>query len=57
MIFKYEFSVEAVSETEALNKMKALTVLAKKLKEKELTGLAHILQHDPVKTAMAKKFL
>ncbi len=57
MIFKYQFSIEAASEKEAETKMSALTVLAKKLKEKELASLAHILQHDPIKTAMAKKFL
>lgn len=50
-------SIEAVSEKEATAKMQALTVLASKLSEKELTKLAHIVKTDPVKTAMAKKYL
>lgn len=55
--FSYDISVEAKSEEEATDKMKALTALASKLTEKELTKLAHIVKHDPVKTALAKKYL
>jgi hypothetical protein len=57
MTYHYEFSIEAATETEAENKMKALTVLAKHLKEKELGKLAHVIKNDPVKTALAKRYL
>lgn len=55
--YKFEISIESVSEVEATKKMQALTVLASKLSEKELTKLAHIVKHDPVKMALAKKYL
>jgi hypothetical protein len=54
---KFEMTIESPSEVEATKKMQALTVLAGKLSEKELTKLAHIVKHDPVKTALAKKYL
>jgi hypothetical protein len=37
--------------------MTALITLASKLREKELAKLAHIIKHDPIKTALAKKYL
>jgi hypothetical protein len=55
--YQYEMSIEAASEKEATAKMQALTVLASKLSEKEITRLAHIVKTDPVKTALAKKYL
>ena len=55
--FKYELSIEATNETDAEMKIKALVVLASKLKPHELEKMAHVLNHDPVKTALAKKFL
>ena len=55
--FNYDISIEAASEAEADAKMKALSVLAKKLNTKELVKLADIVQNDPVKTAIAKKAL
>lgn len=55
--YQYDISIEARSESEADNKMKALTTLACKLSEKELIKLAHIVKTDPVKTALAKKYL
>lgn len=55
--FNYDISIEAASEAEADAKMKALSVLAKKLNTKELIKLADIVQNDPVKTAIAKKAL
>ena len=55
--FHYDISIEAKSETEADAKMTALTTLASKLSQKELTQLAHIIKHDPVKTALAKRYL
>lgn len=54
---QYEISIEAASEGEATAKMKALTTLASKLSQTELTKLAHIVKNDPVKTALAKKYL
>lgn len=55
--FHYDFTIEASSEVEANAKMSALTTLASKLSQKELTKLADIIKHDPVKTALAKKYL
>jgi hypothetical protein len=55
--FNYEINIEATTEAEADTKMKAVTVLVKKLKVNELAKLAHIVQNDPIKTAMAKKAL
>ncbi len=55
--YYYEISIEAKTENDAETKMKALTVLASKLSEKELSKLAHVIRHDPVKTALAKKYL
>lgn len=55
--FNYEINIEATTEAEADTKMKAITVLVKKLKSTELAKLAHIVQNDPIKTAMAKKAL
>lgn len=53
--FNYEINIEATTEAEADTKMKAITVLVKKLKSTELAKLAHIVQNDPIKTAMAKR--
>ncbi|MBS1586510.1 MAG: hypothetical protein JSS82_13295 [Bacteroidetes bacterium] len=55
--YNYTITIAAKTEAEAVEKMKALTVLASKLTSKELAKLAHIVQHDPVKTAMAKSYL
>ena len=55
--FNYEINIEAATEAEADTKMKAITILVKKLKSTELAKLAHIVQNDPIKTAMAKKAL
>jgi len=55
--FNYEINIEATTEVEADTKMKAVTILVKKLKVTELAKLAHIVQNDPVKTAMAKRAL
>lgn len=55
--YHYDLSIEATSETEADAKMTALTTLATKLSQKELTKLAHVIKHDPVKTSLAKKYL
>lgn len=55
--YSYDISLEAATEKEADMKMKALSVLAKKLSTTELLKLADIVQNDPVKTALAKKAL
>ncbi len=57
MQFHFEITIEAKTEEEANHKMQSLTALASKLSEKELLRLAHIIKHDPVKTALAKKYL
>jgi hypothetical protein len=55
--YNYDMTIDAKTEGEADSKMNALTVLASKLSEKELTKLAHVIKNDPVKTALAKKYL
>ena len=55
--YHYDMTIEAKEEKEADAKMQALIVLASKLNEKELTKLAHVIEHDPIKTALAKKYL
>lgn len=55
--FNYEIEIDAPSEKEADSKMQAVTTLLSKLNTKELTKLAHIVKHDPVKLALAKKAL
>jgi hypothetical protein len=56
---KHNFTVtiEAKTEAEAELKIKSLTTLASKLTVKELGKLAHVVQHDPIKTAQAKIYL
>jgi hypothetical protein len=55
--YSYKFTIEEKSEADADEKIEALTTLAKKLSVKELSKLAHIVKTDPVKTALAKKYL
>ncbi len=55
--FNYEINIEATTEAEAESKMRAIIILVKKLRVNELVKLAHIVQNDPIKTAMAKKAL
>lgn len=55
--YQYTMSIEAKTEKEAETKMKSLTILASHLGEKELSKLAHVIKHDPIKTALAKKYL
>ncbi|MFI5195708.1 MAG: hypothetical protein ACHQD8_01340 [Chitinophagales bacterium] len=57
MTYEYDMKVEAKTEKEADEKMKALTTLASKLSGKELSGLAHVVKNDPAKTALAKRYL
>jgi hypothetical protein len=53
----FEITIEANNENEAITKMTALTILAGKLNPKELEKLAHIVKNDPIKTALAKKYM
>lgn len=55
--FSYDIDINASSQQEADAKMKALVVLVSKLNARELEKLAHIIQHDPKTTALAKQFL
>lgn len=55
--YTYKFSLEEKSEHDADAKIEALSTLAKKLSVKELSKLAHVVKTDPVKTALAKKYL
>ena len=55
--FKYEITIEATEEKEAVVKMQAIVTLVSKLTVKELEKLAYIVKHDPVKLAMAKNAL
>jgi hypothetical protein len=55
--FKYEIEIEASNTQEAEAKMSALSTLASRLKANELLRLAYIVKNDPVKTALAKKYL
>jgi len=51
------FTIEAASPEEAKMKMTALAVLATKLRAHELYKLAHVVEKDPIKTALAKGYL
>lgn len=55
--YQYDIVISATCEQEADSKMKSLIVLASKLSAKELERLAHVVEHEPVKTALAKKAL
>lgn len=55
--YTYKITLEEKSEAEADAKIEALSTLAKKLSVKELSKLAHVVKTDPVKTALAKKYL
>ncbi|MBA2613355.1 MAG: hypothetical protein H0U95_15410 [Bacteroidetes bacterium] len=53
--YQYDIAISANTEQEADSKMKSLIVLASKLSAKELERLAHVVEHEPVKTALLKK--
>lgn len=55
--YQYQITIETGSEADADQKIKSLTVLAAKLNAKELSKLAQVISNDPVKTALAKKYL
>lgn len=54
---KFNVTIDAKTESDAEEKMKALTILAAMLSPKELTKMAHVVKYDPVKTALAKTYL
>lgn len=56
---KHNFTVtiEAKNESDAEEKIRALTVLAALLSVNELAKLAQVVKYDPVKTALAKTYL
>lgn len=54
---KFEISIEAASEQDAISKLKGATVLMQKLSATEIQKLADVVKNDPAKTAMAKKAL
>ncbi len=55
--YPFEISIEALSEQEAEAKLQAAAKLIQKLKTNELVRLAEFVRNDPVKTALAKKYL
>jgi hypothetical protein len=55
--YQYDIAIVANSEQEADTKMKAITILASKLNSRELERLAYVVEHEPMKTALAKKAL
>lgn len=57
MQFSYNIKLDAATEAEALKKMTALVAIASRLHVEDLAKIAHTLQHDPIKTAIAKKYL
>ena len=57
MKYTYDLTIDAANAVEAETKMAALTTLGAKLKTNELAKLAHVVKNDPVKTALAKKYL
>jgi hypothetical protein len=55
--FSYTLILTATDKAEAESKMKAISILAAKLKANELSKMADIVKNDPIKTALAKKAL
>lgn len=55
--YSYKLTMQEKTEQDADQKMEALLTLAAKLSVQELSRLAHIVKTDPVKTALAKKYL
>jgi hypothetical protein len=56
-MYNFEVTIEAASEQDAVEKLKAASVLMQKLKPGEIKKLAEVVKNDPVKTAIAKKAL
>ena len=55
--YSFDIALEADSEKEATEKVKAAITLIQKLKTTEIKSLAEVVATDPTKTALAKKYL
>jgi hypothetical protein len=55
--YNYNVALEAETEAEAIQKMKAATSLIKHLSTRELTRLAEVVEKEPGKVKVAKSFL
>ena len=55
--YQYDINIIAPTETEADSKMQAIVTIVSRLTVQELNRLAFIVEHDPVKTALAKRYL
>ena len=55
--YTFNFTIEAASPEEAKMKMTALSVLATKLRAFELHKLAHVVEKEPAKMLIARKYL
>jgi len=55
--FSFDITIEAASQEEAIEKLKAATTLMQRLKTNEIKKLSEVVKNDPVKTAFAKKAL
>lgn len=56
---KYQstLTIKGSDQEEVNTKAQALAILAQRLKAKELKKLAHTVENDKIKTALAKKYL
>jgi len=55
--YKFSISIPATSQKEAHDKAQALAIIVGSLDAKTLTALAHVIQNDPAKINLAKRFL
>lgn len=55
--FSFDITIEAETQKDAEMKLKAAAALMQKLRPNEIARLAEIVKNDPVKTALAKKYL
>lgn len=55
--YQYDINIIAPTETEPDSKMQAIVTIVSCLTVQELNRLAFIVEHDPVKTALAKRYL
>jgi hypothetical protein len=53
--YTFEVTIDASTEKDAEQKLKAATTLMQKLNLQEIAKLAEVVKNDPVKTAIAKK--
>jgi hypothetical protein len=55
--YKFSISIPATSQKEANDKAQTLAIIAGSLDAKTLTAFAHVIQNDPAKISLAKRFL